>query len=461
MNEKALQRSCAYIKDWLMFHYEREDNPGFVVAIAHKGKVLLNEAYGYANLENKQKLTPQHIFRIASHSKTFTATAIMQLQEQGKIKIDDKVTDYVLWLKDHKDERWQNVTIRQLMSHSAGVTRDGPANDYWNVEAPFPSKDEFRAQMLEAELVIDNNTQLKYSNYGYALLGEVIEAVSGSTYHNYVTINIVEQLGLTNTGPEFNESNKGRLVTGYSRKGPGKKRLPIVNINTNSMASATGFYSTAEDLCTYFNAHMQGSGKLLRDESKKEMQRVQWQAENTRDKVDYGLGLDIEYVNEHRLFGHGGGFPGNITKSYFDPKNELVVIALTNANGSPTALMGKSIVKVIDYFQDEPAEPKWVKFQGRYMSLWRDSDYIAIGNKLVVSSSDSWEPFSAPEELEHVEGNLFKISKTDSFSSVNETVEFTLDSSGKVVAVNYAGARVLPEDAYIKKMASQKQIGVK
>src|SRR3982751_6384330 len=87
-----------YFKSWLSFKFEQSDIPGLAVAVAKDGKVIFNEAFGYANLETKEKLTTNHIFRIASHSKTFTATAIMQLQEQGKLKIDDPLVDYLPWL---------------------------------------------------------------------------------------------------------------------------------------------------------------------------------------------------------------------------------------------------------------------------------------------------------------------------------------------------------------------------
>ncbi len=87
MNQKALNHSVEYIKSWLEFRYEREEVPGFVVAISHKGKIILNEAYGFADLEKKTKLTPNHIFRIASHSKTFTATALMCTRGRSSIGV--------------------------------------------------------------------------------------------------------------------------------------------------------------------------------------------------------------------------------------------------------------------------------------------------------------------------------------------------------------------------------------
>ena len=351
MNERALKEAADYIKGWLRFNYERRDIPGFTVAIAHDGKTILNRAYGYANLEKQEKLTPNHLFRIASHSKTFTATAIMQLQEQGKLHIDDNIVDYLKWLKHHKDKRWNNVTIRQLLSHGAGVIRDGTDSDYWILEYPFPDEAEFKKIILATDLVIDNNTRLKYSNFGYTLLGMLVAQVSDLPYNDYVVENIIKPLGLSNTGPELISQISNRLVTGYTPLGPDKQRLPVAQVNTHSMSAATGFYSNGEDLCKYFTAHMIGSGKLLSDESKTEMQQMQWKAKNTRDKIEYGLGLDIEYLNKHRLLGHGGGFPGSITRSFFDPKRKIVVIVLTNANGGPATHINKNVIKVLDYFQ--------------------------------------------------------------------------------------------------------------
>ncbi len=454
-----MERAAKYIKDWLRFNYERGDTPGFVVAIAHDGKIIFNQAYGFADLEDKTPMTPPHLFRIASHSKTFTATAIMQLQERGKLRIDDSIVDYLPWLKQHKDRRWRSVTIRQLLSHGAGVIRDGLKNDYWSVEELFPSEAEFKKDLLAANLVINNNTKLKYSNFGYTLLGMLVSEVSGQPYNRYVIENIVKLLELKNTGPELNEHIALKLVTGYSMMGPHKKRLPIAPIDTHAMSPATGFYSNAADLCTYFMAQMVGSGKLLSDESKKEMQKAAWRAENTSDWEEYGLGFEIEHINDHLLLGHGGGFPGNITKSYFDSEKKLVVIVLTNANGSLPTYMDKGIIKVLDFFQKNRPAPGLEKYEGRYMNLWWNADVVAGKNKLIVGTADGWEPFERPEEIKHIKDDTFRISKADSFSSTEEEVRFQVTKNGKVSAMFYAGGTMLPEADYIKKMASTRQIG--
>ena len=462
MNKDALDKATEFIYDWLSFRYKRDEIPGYTVAIAHKSKVVFNQSYGYANLEKKEKLTTEHIFRIASHSKTFTATSLMQLQEKEKLRIDDYVVEYLPWLKEHKDKRWQKVTIRQLMSHGAGIIRDGIDSNYWQLGRPFPNTEELKKEILEAELVIDNNTKLKYSNFGYSLLGLIIEALSGEPYNDYITNHIVKPIGLKNTGPEYSKAIDNKLATGYTRRDVNKERLPLAQIDTQAMSAATGFYSTAEDLCKYYAAQMIGSKKLLNDESKKEMQRVQWHAYTPHqyNHEDYGLGLEIEFVNSHRTIGHGGGFPGHITKSMADPKNELVVIVLTNCIDGPASWIAKSIYNVIDYFQQNmpSSKPKHdlSHLEGRYMNLWSMVNIVVTGDKVVATYPNTWDTLSKPEELSYVDGTTLKVCETDSFNSEGELVHFNV-KNGKVESINYNGSTMWPEKVWLEILKDRKE----
>ena len=454
--------SHSYLSNWVRSIYEQKnDIPGLVVAIAKDGEVFFLEAHGYADLEKKTKMTTGHVFRIASHSKTFTAIAIMQLQEKEKLRIDDYVVNYLPWLKQHNDKRFSKVTIRQLLSHGAGVIRDGLNQDYWSLDARFPDEARLKKDILDADLILDTNTKMKYSNFGYSILGMVIAAVSNTPYNQHVTDHIIKPLGLKNTQPELSDEIMDRLVTGYSRVGQNKKRLPIKHINTHAMSPATGFCSTAEDLCKYFSAHMIGSGVLLSDESKKEMQRTQWRVENTSEREEYGLGLSIDYVNDRRFVGHGGGFPGHITQSLFDPKDKLVIVVLTNGLRSGASHIAISIAGIFDYAinDNESIKRNWLKYAGRYEGLWYGTDILPKGNKLLSVDTSSWEPFREATELEHAAGNKFKIIKTNSYGSEGEVVEFKLDKSGKVSHVVFAGEKLLPEKLYRKEISKKKVIG--
>lgn len=466
MKKTVLDKSLQYIDSWLQFSYTQNELPGYTVAIAHKNEVIFNKSYGFADVEKKIKLTPDHIFRIASQSKTFTATALMQLQESGKLRIDDRVTDYLPWLSDHTDKRWQNITLRQIMSHGAGIIRDGLAADYWQLERPFPDKEELRKKILECELVLENNIKLKYSNFGYSLLGLVIEAASGETYRDYVTNHIVKKLELSHTGPDYKKDIDSTLVVGYSGREVAKSRLPIDQIDTQAMSAATGFYSTSADLCAYYSAQIVGSKKLLDDESKKEMQRVQFHAytPGSDSSVDYGLGLDIEWIGKRKVLGHSGGFPGQTSISMFDPKDELIIVVLANSLGAPVGGILRGVFGVIDYYQENTSTTKpkheLAKLEGRYMNLWGMTDIIVTGDKVAAVYPGSLQPLSQPEILERIDDTTFKVGETNSFLSEGELVRFEL-KNGKVLTVNYNGMTMWTEKDWNQKQLDRKQISLK
>ena len=463
MNRAALDHALQFTRSWLELRYGEEELTGFTVAVAHRGEVVLSEAYGYADLAQKTELTTSHIFRIASHSKTFTATAVMQLQEQGKLRIDDHVVDYLPWLEAHTDPRWREVTIRQLLAHGAGVIRDGKDADYWQLERPFPDESELKAAVLAAALVLDPNSKLKYSNFGYSLLGMVVGSVSGRSYHDFVRENIVEALALPRTGPEYDLAIQSEMAVGYSRRDAEKVRIPMPDVDTRGMAAATGFYATAEDLCVYFSAHMVGSKLLLSDESKKEMQRVQYHANTPGrpDEEDYGLGLELNAFDNRHTFGHGGGFPGYITYSMVDPKDELVVVVLTNCDG-PASDITRGIFSIIGYYQTNTPttspERDLRYLEGRFMSLWEVCDIVVTGDKVVSVAPSSWQPLAHPEVLTYVDTDTFRTTESNSFASEGELVHFHA-VDGRIDTVTYTGSTLWSEKAWADKQRNRTVVG--
>lgn len=459
IQENAIKDAVKYINQWLDFKNSYGDMPGFVVAIQHKDKLVYSKAFGNANLEQNTKMSTSHVFRIASHSKTFTATAIMQLAEVSKLNLDDPVAKHVTWLNEHNDKRWQNVTIRQLLSHSAGVIRDGLDCDYWSVEKPFPDTDMFKAELLKAPLILENNTQFKYSNYGFTLLGLVVESASNKPYNDYVAENIINKLGLKNTGPEYSEKIADKIVTGYTVRDKNKQRLPVDNIDTRAMSSATGFYATAKDLCVYGAAHYLKNDVLISRESKKEMQKVQWSNKFAGKDETYGLGLEIEEVDGLNLVGHGGGFPGQITQTLIDPVNEIVVCVLTNCRDSKAVSINKGIHGIIKWFgQNYKAKTKHNlhAFEGRFMCLWGTMDIVACGDKIIAIDPEGWSPCKYPEKLKYIDSKTLKIAETSGFSSTGELIHFCRDNN-KVLKIVSAGTTMLPEPDYWAKL-NNKQI---
>src|SRR5262249_50864596 len=166
-----------YIPRWIEFQMRLFEHPGCVIAVAHEGRIVLEAAFGSADLRTGEQLTPRHRFRVASHSKTFTAAGIMKLRERGVVGLDDKVGKHVPGLNPGLAE----VSLMHLLAHSAGVVRDGVTGDQWFDRRPFADPEELSAALCGAP-TIEPNTRFKYSNYGYGLLGRVIEAVTGEPY---------------------------------------------------------------------------------------------------------------------------------------------------------------------------------------------------------------------------------------------------------------------------------------
>jgi D-alanyl-D-alanine carboxypeptidase len=456
MNMSLLGDAVAYADQWVSNQQERRDLPGAVVAVWCAGQLLLAKGYGFADLEQRVPMTPKHIFRIASHSKTSTATAIMQLVERKALRLDDRLADYIPWLPQVAG--LAEVTIRQTLNHSAGIVRDGRDADHWQLDHTFPDLAGLRDLAENGGLIQVANDSFKYSNIGYGLLGLVIEAASGESYHDYVKHHIIGRLGLVDTGPELDDHARSRLATGYNTRRFGRSRRPFPHVDTHALASATGFYSTAEDLCRYAAAHLPGDDTLLTDPSKREMQQPYWKARQT-DR-SYGLGLVVGDQGERRLVGHSGGFPGFITQTMFDPKDRLVVVVLTNDSGGHADALMRGIFALIDFglrqsiSADTPSAFPRERFTGRFVNAMGVTDVVGFGDALYLLSADADDPTLTAARLSVVDGDTLRIDDAPGFASRGEAIRYTRDGSGNVMKVVDGGISAYPLHVYLERTAA-------
>ena len=246
--DRWLNAALAYLPAWIELQLRASDQPGCVIAIAVKDQVLLERAFGFADLSTLEKLSVRHRFRVASHSKSFTAAGIMKMREQSKLKLDDPVGEHVSRLNSSIAQ----ATIGQILSHSAGITRDGSDCGYYDGRRPFPTAHEVMTD-LAADPTIDPNTCFKYSNHGFALLGLVIEAVAGEPYAVWIKREIVDVVGLKETTPDMPIAKDAPFARGHSTKLLlGERVLFPGDYSESAIAPAGGFVSTASDLARYF-----------------------------------------------------------------------------------------------------------------------------------------------------------------------------------------------------------------
>jgi N-acyl-D-amino-acid deacylase len=196
--------------------------PGGAVAVMRDGKLIYARGFGYADVENKTLVRPDAQFRIASVSKTITATAIMKLVEEGKLKLDDRVAPFIAHLTPAPaatvDPRWEQITIRQLLNHTGGWDRNKPNGGFDPIDrpliaaaavnAPAPASAETLIRYMKGmPLDFNPGEKFAYSNFGYIILGRVIERVSGMPYKEYVRARVLQPVGANRT-----QQGKSRML---------------------------------------------------------------------------------------------------------------------------------------------------------------------------------------------------------------------------------------------------------
>lgn len=429
----AVREAMAYYDRWLEFRCRYLRVPGVQAALLVDNDIALSAAYGYADVESQTPLTTDVLFRVASHSKTFTSTAVFQLVNDGALRLDDRAGD---WVTDLGDAPLARVTVRELLAHAGGVVRDGSDGDHWQLRHAFPDRDRLRTIVASADAsTIERNERFKYSNIGYGLLGLVLEAASGLSYDELLRRNVIEPLKLSDTGTELDPARAGDYATGYSALAYSEKRVPIEHIDTHALAAATGFYSTATDLVTYFSAHFMGDDRLLDDQAKRQMQHPVW--ETGRGGKKYAHGLAVVSVGERTMIGHGGGYPGHITTSLADPSGRVAVSVLTNAIDGPSDALAQAGVRLLDLATSGERESgaDLERFTGRFASLWGAFDIALLGGRLYLIHPAAADPTEDVTRLEFVDESTLRIAETPGVASYGELVTYDFAPDGTVRSV--------------------------
>jgi len=396
---------------------------GLSVGIVHRGKLVYSKGFGYADVAAHRKATAQTCYRIASISKTFTAIAIMQLVERKKLKLKEPIGTYLPWLP----RDFRKLTVDELLSHKSGALRDGDTH-HWADNA-FPDRKGLRRSIVNTHPLGKLRHHFKYSNFAYALLGQIIENVGNTSYERHVTKHIINKLALKHTLPEYSTRAKRWLAKGYTRPVPREKQRTVLHVRTNSYASATGFLSNVPDLAAYLTAI--SHGKLIHNKTLSKMAR---KVSRTRTKTEddwYGLGLRIWKIRKHTFIGHTGSFAGFRSAIMMDPKSDIGIILLANSTDMKVTDAARGIANAIfgisGFFA--PSNTKrpsrnTQRIEGTYRGLWQDITVVGIGADLLAFNPDTDSPLSGAAILRDVDKGKFVIEVGDGFDSNGEYATF-------------------------------------
>ena len=331
--------------DEMMRSFVREhDVPGVAVAIAKTGRLVYARGFGYADVEKKEPVQPDSLFRIASISKPITAVAVMQLVERGKLTLDTRVVDILKFRAPRgtkRDPRLKKVTVRHLLDHAAGWDRSKSFDPMFRsvqiaktLHVPAPAKPEqIIRYMFGQPLDFEPGERSAYSNFGYCVLGRIIEKVSGQTYENYVLRNVLAPLGATrmrigNTRPSGRAEGEVRYYTRYGDMGPSVfqsdlgKRVPVQYGAwcLEAMDSHGGWIASAIDLVRFASSLDDSArARVLSRESVRVMfapppEPIGRDARGKLKPVYYACGWRVRPIHDGRAnTWHAGGFAGTST----------------------------------------------------------------------------------------------------------------------------------------------------
>ena len=432
------------LDSWVAHRVKRRHQPGLAVGLVYKGELLWGAGYGCADLEAGAPVTLDTRFRIASISKTFTATGILQLRDAGLLSLDDAVSQHLDWF----DLRYQDapaITIRNLLTHTSGLPRDS-ANPMWT-ECEAPAWDDLINDTRARAATRPPYEKFAYSNLGYSLLGGIIEAVSGQPWATYLKEHVLDPLGMGETRPVPSVDDP-LLATGYTREKDGYKRDALPFWLMNGFEASANFASSVNDLVKYAGFHLGlTGGSALSPYSLLDMHRIHWL--DAGWDGGYGLGMGLYRVKDWVISGHGGGYPGYLTAFSVCREHKTGVIVLTNSLGSDPQsyviqaykLVLPEIIKATAEEAPE-AKPEWEKYLGEYESEWARAKVVIRSGKLQVISLDYID--SPATTLEPTEEEGVFVLREEGQS--NETLRFELGADGKVARMWERSEYSLPVD---------------
>jgi CubicO group peptidase (beta-lactamase class C family) len=418
-------------ESWTMSQMAYSGQPGISVAVVKDQEIVWSRGFGYADTEHRVEASPESIYRIASITKLFTSTAILQLRDRGKLNLYDPITEHLPWFKIG-DPKGKPITIENLITHTSGLPREA-AGPYWTI-LEFPTKEEIMENLPTQEHPLKPWRKWKYSNLALSLAGYIVEEASGVAYEKYVEENIFKPLGMTNTYINDVPEDHPRLAKGYNRRLPDCTRGTSPYTSSRGINPAANMATTVLDLAKFAMLQFREDedDPVLTGETLREMHRVHWLAP-TWD-AGWGLGFNILRIGGKTYIGHGGSVPGYRTTLRICVEDRVAVIVFTNADdGEPIKYVEKAYQWIAPGLADKTAEkpPRDLsRYTGKFRNRWGDTEVIQYNGELIMITPQLPDPMAEYTTLKHIEGDRFQM-KAPGYGTHNEYAVYEFES-GKI-----------------------------
>jgi len=448
-----IREAAALLDKWLDAQRAFHQIPSLTGAVVHDQTVIWQGASGWADRERRIAATPTTLYSICSISKLFTSLSVLQLRDQGRLRLDDPVEKHLPWFNIRRAHPTSgHITVEGLLTHASGLPREA-AFAYWSgPNFEFPTRQQIIEALASEETLYPAETFFQYSNLGLTMAGEIVAAASGTPYADYVRANILGPLGLGDTHPEIPVHERGkRMATGYGALTRDGTRQPLPLFSTRGIAPAAGYASSAADLARFASWHFRllaaGGREVLDANTLREMQRVHFVDPSW--ETTWGLGYAVSRGADNKTFvGHGGSCPGYQTNFQMQPDEKLALIGLSNAidvnSGALTRAMydiAAPAVKaaVADSARAiKPLDRSLERYLGTYESVWGgEREIIAWEGNIAAVSLPSEAPVRGLTKLRKVGDHTFRRVRPD--GKLAEAWTFAVGADGRVtqLTVNY------------------------
>jgi CubicO group peptidase (beta-lactamase class C family) len=407
------------------------NSPGAAVLVAQNGKILFEKGYGLANIGDRVPVTPQTKFRIGSMTKQFTAAAILKLQEQGKLNLDDKLSKFI---PDYP--RGDEVTIHHLLTHTSGIHNCTSKPDFLQKVGVHHTPEDWIKSFENDPYDFDPGQKWNYSNSGYVLLAFIFEKVSGEKYEDYMRETFFEPLGMTNTGVCNSSDILDHEACGYTYQAGQVKKALYWDMSNGY--GGGNLYSTVGDLYRWNEALF--NGKALNQASLEAAFTPVHVSDDNTPRVDgYGCGFMIQKLRGLIEIAHGGGLHGFSSYMLRIPKENLTVAVLLNTfPESPPGMHWGLAEEIAQLYLTDKTEPaptfvvdKTVSPRAYDAYLGRYVDMLSPSGILLVSkvSDRLFAKYGGHPDFE-----IFPTSETEFFSkTTDEQITFVKDEKGAII----------------------------
>jgi CubicO group peptidase (beta-lactamase class C family) len=379
--------------------------------VTRNNQVLYKKAFGLANREWNIPNSTETRFRIASLTKQFTAAAILQLEEQGLLSTEDKLSKY---FPDFP--KADSITLHMLLNHTSGIREQAENPDLFDINPNKPIE-EIRDTLLNTfkhlPFYFAPGTFWRYSNSNYILLGLIIEKVSGESYRQYLSNHIFRNAGMNNSNLLSHDSIVPMMADGYIKHGSNYKKAMTIPVNTSF--SAGGIFSTLEDLVKWNKSLY--SGKIITRQSLEKMTKP-----NHPDR-GAGYGLFIDWFFDRQAIMHTGNHPGYSSFMIYYPKDSVTIIILTNKETNldflPKGIAGIMFDQQVVIPYKHKAISTSINFSGKYMAdypielIWEENKLFWNVNRKIELTPESATKFFIDEQDVDIQFEFIMGSKNE------------------------------------------------